>query len=638
MSRPQVPAALGVAAFAFGLYRATLLPGLDFGDTAFLQGMVGSPIITPRDGYPLFFAVGALFSSTGMEPAHALNLASAVEGALACGMVLLVASQLSGSVLAGLGSALLFAGSYTFWSQSIIAEVYSLHVLFVVLTLWLLLRWSVQPTTLRLISFFAAYALGFGNHLSTILLAPAYALFLLVSAPGGWLSLFTLRVWLAACACAAAGGMLYAWNLSALWLQPFPPDGVVDAMRTFWFDLTKADWRATLVFGLPHSLLQDRARMYLFDLHQQFGWPGIAAAAAGLLRIFAEWRRALLIVTVYLINVVFAFTYNVGDTHVFYLPSHLMVALLAASGIVLAGEAVRRLWTLAAASTSRVPSATAAISGAALLLILYGSGRIYRDYPALDRSRDHRAVNVLTALTEGLDDRRSIFLADLDWQVHNGLWYFTKEVRPEVVSARMPDLLLYAPALLHDNFEAGREILLTARARATLTATYGPLIQTFTDLRVPVPTISDLVEGLEPGTPYILCVLKPTREFSLDPDDLQRAASALTRGHLSSIPDDDYVAIAGLVGEPPAYVEGAGAPFRRRIQLAGLDVDVRMESWLAADTIRRMGFGQVVAARHHALIVERGVSFVALDRSGAPLRSGYASSIFAPQPRYLCYR
>jgi hypothetical protein len=63
-----------------------------------------------------------------------------------------------------------------------------------------------------------------------------------------------------------------------------------------------------------------------------------------------------------------------------------------------------------------------------------------------------------------------------------------------------------------------------------------------------------------------------------------------------------------------------------------------MESWLAADTIRRMGFGHVVAGRHHALIVERGVSFVALDQTGVALQRAYASSIFAPQPRYLCYR
>ena len=60
-----------------------------------------------------------------------------------------------------------------------------------------------------------------------------------------------------------------------------------------------------------------------------------------------------------------------------------------------------------------------------------------------------------------------------------------------------------------------------------------------------------------------------------------------------------------------------------------------MESWLASDTIRRMGFGHVVAARQHTLIVERGVSFVAFDEHGTAVRTAYASNIFAPQARYL---
>jgi hypothetical protein len=60
-----------------------------------------------------------------------------------------------------------------------------------------------------------------------------------------------------------------------------------------------------------------------------------------------------------------------------------------------------------------------------------------------------------------------------------------------------------------------------------------------------------------------------------------------------------------------------------------------MESWLVSDTIRRMGFGHVVAARQHTLIVERGVSFVAFDDRGAAIRTAYASNIYAPQARYL---
>ena len=78
----------------------------------------------------------------GGDPAHALNLASAVEAALACGLSVLVAVELSGSIAAAIAAALLFAVSYTFWSQAVIAEVYALHIALVALTLLLLLRWA----------------------------------------------------------------------------------------------------------------------------------------------------------------------------------------------------------------------------------------------------------------------------------------------------------------------------------------------------------------------------------------------------------------------------------------------------------------------------------------------------------------
>jgi hypothetical protein len=71
------------------------------------------------------------------------------------------------------------------------------------------------------------------------------------------------------------------------------------------------------------------------------------------------------------------------------------------------------------------------------------------------------------------------------------------------------------------------------------------------------------------------------------------------------------------------------------VSVGGVAVDVRMESWLAFDTIRRMGFGQVVAAHHHTLIVERGVSFAAFDERGRPVRTFYAANIFAAEPRYV---
>ena len=93
--RAVASVAVGIAAFS--LYRATLLPGVDFGDTGSLQTTIGTTYVTPRDGYPLYFALGNLvfFLSRG-EQAHALNLASAVEGAVACALIVLVASRAVG--------------------------------------------------------------------------------------------------------------------------------------------------------------------------------------------------------------------------------------------------------------------------------------------------------------------------------------------------------------------------------------------------------------------------------------------------------------------------------------------------------------------------------------------------------------
>jgi hypothetical protein len=97
----------------------------------------------------------------------------------------------------------------------------------------------------------------------------------------------------------------------------------------------------------------------------------------------------------------------------------------------------------------------------------------------------------------------------------------------------------------------------------------------------------------------------------------------------------DYVAIAGLVDQAPALIVDSASPFHRTIDLDNVQVQVRMESWLDFDTIRRMGFGHVIAGRDHTLIIERGVSFVAFDSYGRAMQTAYAANIFAPQPRYL---
>jgi hypothetical protein len=617
-------AAIAVAIAAFALYRKTLLPGVDFGDSGSMQTLAGWPLLTPRDGYPLYFGIAdVILWLTGLAPAYAMNLTSAIEGALACGTFVLVAAEIGGSLPGAVSGAALFAVSYTFWSQSVTAEVYALHAFFVLGTFYCLLKWEQRPTTLRLAVVFVCYAIAFGNHLSMILLAPAITAFLFLAEPRGWRRLVSPPVIGLAVLIAVAGASQYVWNLRTLWLAADPPASLWDGLRTFWFDVTKSDWRETMVLNVPQSMLTDHLAMYWFDVRQQFGTVGTAASAAGLLGLALKRpKHAVLLALSYAVNVAFAFNYNVGDAHVFYLPAHLMMALAAGAGIPLL---VTRL-------TPKARDSRAIAMAAVVLLGGYAVARGYHDYPALDRSGDTRSAQWLTTFTAGLDERRNLLLVDLNWQVANGLSYFTKSVAPHVLVARMRDVLLYAPAIILDNLSGGRSVLVNAQAGRLLADAYGPLFDLEPDAGV--SPMRDAVAQVPPGTRYVLCLLKPTRDNTIDADDLEATIRFLTGGRDVRIAADRYAVIAGVVGELPSLVVVEERPFRRDVDLRGVPVEIRMEGWLASDTIRRMGFGHVVARRHHTLIVERGLSFVAFGGDGVPIAQDYRANLFAQQSRY----
>ena len=621
-------AAFLVSILAFSLYHATLLPGMDLGDTPSFQTMGGSAYVSPRDAYPLYFALGAPFVWwSGEEPARALNLASAAEAALACGVLVLVGAELSGAIGAATAMALIFAGSYTFWSQAVIAEVYALHMLCIAVVLLAALRWQRRPTRARLLLLLGAYALGFGNHLAMVLLLPGLVLLLALGGPDGARTLLARRTLAIAAACAAAGALQYAWNMHTLFADPAAPHTLIEAARGFWFDVTKSDWRDTMVMTLPRVVAGERVRMFFFDVHQQFGWPFVGLSAIGAVAVARTDRTRLALLMTWMICAsAFGLTYNVGDPHVFLLPTHMTIAVLMAPGLAWSSE-----WLASALGAAARP----AVAVATLALALT---RIAGEYPALDRSEDRRATAVLDALTADVDDRRAVLFVDLNWQLENGLNYYAQHLRHDLTAARMTAVLPYAPVLIRDNHAIGREVLLTERAQARLAAAYGPLFTTRRDTRVRAATLAERVASFPAGMRYVLAILKPTPDIPWDQGDTGQALARLTAGSITAAPADDYVAVAGVVGQPPQLVVHAPRPFRTGVTLDGLAVDVRMESWLTFDTVRRMGFGHVIAGRRHALIMERGVSVVGLAENGEPVRTEYAAGIYAPLARFVVER
>src|SRR5215210_5560134 len=177
-------AGLGVAGFAFSLYLWTLAPTVlyyerpDLLDAAMLQSHVYALGITQPSGYPTYTMLAHLFTYLPFgDPAYRANLASAVFGATAVFILFFAGLRLTGRTWAAAIGALAFAAGNTFWSQAIIAEVYTLNAVFVSLVVLVLLVWRDTREDRYLLA--AAFLMGLSltNHVTSGLLLPTAALF-----------------------------------------------------------------------------------------------------------------------------------------------------------------------------------------------------------------------------------------------------------------------------------------------------------------------------------------------------------------------------------------------------------------------------------------------------------------------------
>ena len=227
-----------------------------------------------------------------------------------------------------------------------------------------------------------------------ILLLPGYALFLLIAAPRGWRSMFTPRD-------RRAGRRVRRGRRAAVRVEP--ADALAAARPA-----ARPRRRAAAVLVRRHQVRLARhdgderaavaARaitlaMYWFDLDQQFGIAGPVLAAAGLAAAGAHatrgarccWSRCSRSTSL------FAFSYNVGDAHVFYLPSHLIARAAGGAGAGAGGRGAAR-----AARRSPARAARAVCRRRARITTSRRSTAAATRGPTA----------VVDALTAGLDDRR----------------------------------------------------------------------------------------------------------------------------------------------------------------------------------------------------------------------------------------
>lgn len=462
--------------FSLSTYLATLAPsitwrhdGADGGDLITAAYTLGIPHPT---GYPLYVLLARLFTFLPWgDIAYRVNLMSAFFAAATVPLVYLASSNLlaprmetdQGPVLSGACSeprqraegwndrivapvasvtaALAFAFSPVFWSQAVIAEVYTLNAFFVALVIYLLSHYagtrsfSSGPRLLYSLAFI--YGLSLGNHLSMLLLLPA-GLFLVVR--GEFRRFLKPKTLATASAFFLLGLSVYlylplraAQHPPINWGDPHTGPGFI------W--LVSARLYRRFVFALPWKYIPARVSAWSALLVQQFGWWGLSLVLIGLWFWWSEDRTFCGFSAIFVvINSIYAISYNTTDSYIYLIPSFLVMALWLGKGVHCALVAFRTFLPFDyAQNRGRIVRTVCILILCAFLLLPLVS--LVGNYGALDLSSDHTASKYGTEVLSTLA-ANAIILTDTDPHTF-ALWYF------RYVEGVRPDVAILNATLLH---------------------------------------------------------------------------------------------------------------------------------------------------------------------------------------------
>ncbi|MCD6291066.1 MAG: DUF2723 domain-containing protein, partial [Anaerolineae bacterium] len=166
---------------AIGLYVRTLAPGLLPGDSGEFQVLAYQVGIAHTTGYPVYMVLVKLFITVLpiRDIAYRVNLFSAAMAALTLATLYILIRILVQNRWAAVYGTVILMVSYTFWSQAIIAEVYTPGAFFIALVLLGLLLWHAAGKRWGIYMAAIVGGLGLGVHASLGLLALAIIPFLL---------------------------------------------------------------------------------------------------------------------------------------------------------------------------------------------------------------------------------------------------------------------------------------------------------------------------------------------------------------------------------------------------------------------------------------------------------------------------
>jgi Protein O-mannosyl-transferase TMEM260-like len=404
-----------IAAAVLAVYLRSLLPGIGYsGDTAKWQtlSLVGG--VPHATGYPLYVALVQAFHTLVPigNAAWRINLLSALAAVAAVAVLYHLLRMLDLRWGVAAATALVFAFTPTFWTQAVIAEVYSLHLLFLVSILACLTRWRLGGSNRWLLAGIGLLALSFGHHLTTVLLLPS-VLWLVWSdrhrAVTGRNALWAVLV-------AVLGASQYLYLLYTTEVGGYVESPVQD-LADLWGLVTGGPFKQDMWAFTAGELVRDRIPL-LWDFLRGEYRILLVLPAVGLVRGLGRWtsgRRdsAIAVALLGLASAVYGLDYDVPDVIVFFLP--LFLALAVFLGIGLDGAVA---WV--GDRLPAPPRVAAAVIAGALIAMPLAAGLVgYRQASQRGAVSEEQRIE---RIVDGVGEDAVILTYDYDDSEY--LWYF----------------------------------------------------------------------------------------------------------------------------------------------------------------------------------------------------------------------
>jgi len=323
------------------IYLRTLLPGVGYtGDTTKFQ-FIGHVLGTPHStGYPTYVILNHLF--TCLFPvgslAYKANLLSALLSVVASVSLFrtLVLLDLQGSV--AFFASLTFGLTYTLWSQSVVAEVYTLNLLFINVLVFHLIKWHKTGKGIHFYTACACYALSFGNHLTTITFLPAIVYLVWCTDRKVFVSPKKIAVVASFVLVGALQYLYLFWRVS----DPSPAHLEIAPanLAELWWHVSGGRFREYM-FCLPMAkIIGERIPMLAEFLQREY--PFLTPIALLGLVVFRQRTLNLFLLLCLLGSLTFALNYDVHDVFVFFIPSYFFIAIYLAKGLGWIASTLRR--------------------------------------------------------------------------------------------------------------------------------------------------------------------------------------------------------------------------------------------------------------------------------------------------------